>query len=31
MKIKTKKTNSASENAIQYRYFVLEFRKLIHL
>ena len=31
MKIKAKMTNCTSENAIQYRYFVLEFRKLIHL
>ena len=31
MKINAKKTNSASENAIQASYFVLEIRKLIHL
>ena len=31
MKIKAKKTNSTSENAIRYSYFVIELRKLIHL
>ena len=31
MKIKAKKTNSASENAIRSSYFVIELRKLIHL
>ena len=31
MKIKAKKTNSASENAIWSSYFVIELRKLIHL
>ena len=30
MKINAKKTNSASENAIQCSYFGLEFGKLIH-
>ena len=31
MKIKAKKTNSVSENAIRSSYFVIELRKLIHL
>ena len=31
MKIKAKKTNSASENAIRSGYFVIELSKLIHL
>ena len=31
MKIKAKKTNSASENAIRSSYFVIQSRKLMHL
>ena len=31
MRIKAKKTNSASENAIRFSYFVIQSRKLMHL
>ena len=31
MRIKAKKTNSASENAIRSSYFVIQSRKLMHL
>ena len=31
MKIKAKKTNSASENAIRFSYFVIQSRKVMHL
>ena len=31
MKIKAKKTNSASENAIRSSYFVIQSRKVMHL
>ena len=31
MRIKAKKTNSASENAIRSSYFVIQSRKMMHL